>query len=261
MTFLIAGILKDSIENRESEEAKEHLIQEQENLIQHLRTELQNSSASRAQWKEAMQPCYEELMKHFVNVKTDQKRLRDDVSKILFENAKYIQEVVTQLRDCLRHFTNKDTVCAQVTNGYERESECMEENHASNTDFLSPASSDSENLFVPRQSSDSFNSSPIPQTIDTASSLTNDFSLWTAKIRKFEREKEDLMEKHKQLSKRQEMMHKIQIDTIIRSLARRHSRKVRPFLTPSPELFTASTRMGQSEFLKTCIDKVKYLDQ
>ena len=169
MTFLIAGILKDSIENRESEEAKEHLIQEQENLIRHLRTELQNSSASRAQWKEAMQPCYEELMKHFVNVKTDQKRLHDDVSKILFENAKYIQEVVTQLRDCLRHFTNKDTVCAQVTNGYERESECMEENHASNTDFLSPASSDSENLFVPRQSSDSFNSSPIPQTIDTAS--------------------------------------------------------------------------------------------
>ena len=191
---------------------------------------------------------------------------------MIFDQIRHSLSKMTVGMEKRPKYTNKNN--KNVDNEIERYHVMGNMNAATSNDFLSTAgsSSDSESLFIPRQSSDSLNASPVPSLASTAvdvdsslcylpTSTPSIMQMTTTKSRKFDREKEQLVEKHREETRRQNILHKIQIDTIVRSMARRHSKKMRPFLTPSPELYNASTRMGQTEFLKSCIDRVEYLKE
>lgn len=262
LSSLFTGILLESFENRQAEEVKDHLIQDQDIIIANLKRDLQESKKPSSSTDVVLESSHiqplpsqtveyvRSLLQHCGNLKSMQLSLKQEMQELRKDFIQQIQSILSQVRQFARVFLMENPH-RQETNGYENpDSERVEENNISN-DFLSPVSSDSEALFVPRQSSDSFNTSPIPATEGLSDSPCNG-----TKPRKFDREQ--LLEKHKGDLKRKDVMHKMQIDTIIRSLARRHSRKIRPFLTPSPELFDASGRMENEEFLKTCIERIKY---
>ena len=243
------GILKESIENREAEEAKDSLLKEQEVLITNLKQQLLNPQNERKALSEnsAIKTQISSLCDCLRKTKLEHSNLREQVCKMQTEYNLFITNITNQLRQYAEIIT--ETTVSERNCSPE-----LEENNGS-IEFLSPASSDSEALFVPRQSSgDSFNPSPV-NGIDRCS----DGDAWPTKYRKYEKEKQQLIDKHNNALKRKDSMHKLQIDTIIRSLAKRHIRKPRPFLTPSPELFMMSNeRLEQTEFLKNCFSKVKY---
>ena len=249
------------------------------------------------------------------SIRAEHETLRGEIANTIYEYSTEFRHIFEKIRQSMllsvapssiikednrpamnRNRKLKCTHTKNIDNGvretYYRDGEVLELNVATGTsnDLLSIASSsDSESLFIPRQSSDSLNTSPIPAaaivagdascgggddvdsslyhppstaSIGNSADIGGETSLcYPQKSRKFEREKEQLIEKHREETRRQNILHKIQIDTLVRSMARRHSKKIRPFLTPSPELYNESTRMGQSEFLKSCIDRVEYVEE
>ena len=291
--FFFKGILKESIEARDSCTLKDKLLGEQEKKIAHLTTELVEYQKGKRE-KSQERLSITEIKRNVMSIRSKHEILRADIASTVYEYSTDFHHIFEQIRQHLSLSAApalmKKYNESALNNGAEIPRYREEERNVTNgipNDFLSLASSsDSESLFIPRQSSDSLNPSPNPAAADTtsgaggvgsslyqptsstASILGNSTSkdtetslCYPQKSRKFEREREQLIEKHREETRRQNILHKIQIDTLVRSMARRHSKKIRPFLTPSPELYTESTRMGQSEFLKSCIDRVEYVEE
>ena len=298
------GILKESIEVRESCKSKEKVIEEQEKTIADLKTELvqidsritgnmeEIKSTDQKERKTEDIKRFKKLTESVDLIRKEHVDVRAHVANTLTIYSTELRrmfELVQKKHDLLLVEINQpiDDQFHQTTrnqlhqhhHGNKYNNDVMDSPDGCNGDAKrisetkyvlsqTDASSDSESLFIPRQSSDSLNTtSPTPQSaISSGQNKESDKDIQSKICSLCSRWKHQLVEKHKEETRRQNMIHKIQIDTIVRGMAKRQSKKTRPILTPSPKLFNdmaqlSLTHQGQSEFLKNCTDRLKYLKE
>jgi len=233
----IEGILNESQDNRERESGKNEIIKEQENIIAELKKNYSKLKDPNSSSNKVLDCSIKEqiinLTDQINGVKFKYQFLKNDFKNL---SCHFSKEFSTILSQCSEWKQNKH-------NGENSENSRKHDNSIINHD------SRPNDLPLVPFSKITNNKPQSPQTVQFSPELEYKIRNLQTIILNLQTELDN-----------KDNLHQIQVDTLIQGLAKRSNiipRSKGKILQPTIELSKASSRMGPSEFLQTCMKQLK----